>query len=274
MYYYGARYGVYAERSRSNPKISIFVSVDPLAEDYRGIGGYVYVANNPINLIDPDGMKIVNADKLRLASYRSKYQNYKATASYQKYSSLSRREAKKQYGKQGVAEWKNVNTSIKAYEKHISTYKDRAEKTDAIMTKWQEESPNLYKKIDEMKVDLYLGVDKNVSTRSGEAFGATGSPTMVDGKYNYSINEVSGLKSDNALPVFINRKVNISSPDYETGEYSLNHEGGHFIFAVENPEQYFKDKNSIPSKEYNGGHHPNATTGNVAREYGLKKDIE
>ncbi|WP_407401460.1 hypothetical protein [Chryseobacterium sp.] len=29
--------------------------MDPLAEKYPGIGGYVYVANNPINAIDPDG---------------------------------------------------------------------------------------------------------------------------------------------------------------------------------------------------------------------------
>jgi len=50
MYYYGARY--------YDPRISIFVSVDPAAEMYRGIGGYVYVANNPINFIDPTGMHI------------------------------------------------------------------------------------------------------------------------------------------------------------------------------------------------------------------------
>ena len=50
MYYYGARY--------YDPRISIFVSVDPLAEKYRNVGGYVYVANNPINFIDPDGRYI------------------------------------------------------------------------------------------------------------------------------------------------------------------------------------------------------------------------
>ena len=49
MYYYGARY--------YDPRLSIFISVDPLAEMYRGIGGYVYVANNPVNFIDTDGKK-------------------------------------------------------------------------------------------------------------------------------------------------------------------------------------------------------------------------
>ncbi len=50
MYYYGARY--------YDPRISIFVSVDPLAEHPKQIGSspYIYVANNPINLIDPTGM--------------------------------------------------------------------------------------------------------------------------------------------------------------------------------------------------------------------------
>ena len=48
MYYYGARY--------YDPRISIFVSVDPLAEKYPGWTPYHYVHQNPINLIDPTGM--------------------------------------------------------------------------------------------------------------------------------------------------------------------------------------------------------------------------
>src|SRR5690554_3064405 len=46
MYYYGARY--------YDPRISIFVSVDPLAE--QTMTPYQYVSNNPIMFIDPTGM--------------------------------------------------------------------------------------------------------------------------------------------------------------------------------------------------------------------------
>ena len=52
MYYYGARY--------YDPRISIFVSVDPLAEQFTGWTPYHYVHNNPINLIDPTGMSAEN----------------------------------------------------------------------------------------------------------------------------------------------------------------------------------------------------------------------
>lgn len=48
MYYAGARY--------YNPKWSIWLSVDPLAEFYPNWSPYNYVLNNPVKLIDPNGM--------------------------------------------------------------------------------------------------------------------------------------------------------------------------------------------------------------------------
>lgn len=51
LYYYGARY--------YNPRLSIWYGVDPLAEKYPSLSPYIYVANNPINVIDPDGRVII-----------------------------------------------------------------------------------------------------------------------------------------------------------------------------------------------------------------------
>ncbi len=48
MYYYGARY--------YDPKMSLFISVDPLAEQFQGWSPYNYTMNNPLNLTDPTGM--------------------------------------------------------------------------------------------------------------------------------------------------------------------------------------------------------------------------
>ena len=49
-YYYGARY--------YNPVWGVWLSVDPHAENYQSLSPYTYVANNPINAIDPDGRDI------------------------------------------------------------------------------------------------------------------------------------------------------------------------------------------------------------------------
>jgi RHS repeat-associated protein len=51
LYYYGARY--------YDPRTAIWKGVDPLAEKYPNVGGYVYCINNPIRVIDPDGREIV-----------------------------------------------------------------------------------------------------------------------------------------------------------------------------------------------------------------------
>jgi RHS repeat-associated protein len=47
--YFGARY--YGD-------ISIWISVDPMADKYPSLSPYAYCMNNPINLIDPNGMEI------------------------------------------------------------------------------------------------------------------------------------------------------------------------------------------------------------------------
>ena len=51
LYYYGARY--------YDPKVSNWLSVDPLAEKFPNASPYNYCLDNPINLIDPDGRDIV-----------------------------------------------------------------------------------------------------------------------------------------------------------------------------------------------------------------------
>nr|WP_283423792.1 RHS repeat-associated core domain-containing protein [Chryseobacterium profundimaris] len=48
LYYYGARY--------YNPRLSIWYGVDPLAEEFPDWSPYVYTMQNPVKLIDPDGM--------------------------------------------------------------------------------------------------------------------------------------------------------------------------------------------------------------------------
>lgn len=43
-----------------HPALSIWLSVDPMSDKYPGVSPYVYCANYPVRLIDPDGREIGN----------------------------------------------------------------------------------------------------------------------------------------------------------------------------------------------------------------------
>ena len=51
LYYYGARY--------YDPRTSIWLSTDPLMEKYPSMNPYVYCAQNPVNMVDPDGRDFI-----------------------------------------------------------------------------------------------------------------------------------------------------------------------------------------------------------------------
>ena len=47
MYYYGARY--------YDPRLSLWLSTDPMQEKYPNLTTYTFVENNPLNIVDPTG---------------------------------------------------------------------------------------------------------------------------------------------------------------------------------------------------------------------------
>ena len=49
--YFGSRY--------YSSDLSIWLSVDPMSDKYPSLSPYVYCANNPIKLVDPNGEDIV-----------------------------------------------------------------------------------------------------------------------------------------------------------------------------------------------------------------------
>ena len=51
-YYFGARY--------YNPDLSLWLSVDPMADKYPSLSPYNYCAWNPMKLVDPDGMETID----------------------------------------------------------------------------------------------------------------------------------------------------------------------------------------------------------------------
>ena len=88
MYYYGARY--------YEPRISLWMSTDPLQEKYENISPYIYCANSPIRYTDPKGME-VEADERSMKNISN---------------TLTKQEAKYvRFDKNGVLDKKRLNKS-------------------------------------------------------------------------------------------------------------------------------------------------------------------
>ncbi len=50
---------VFSKARYYNSDLSIWISVDPLADKYPNLSPYTYCANNPVRLVDPDGRTII-----------------------------------------------------------------------------------------------------------------------------------------------------------------------------------------------------------------------
>ena len=46
-----------------NSALSIWLSVDPMADKYPGLSPYTYCADNPVKLVDPDGRAVVTSEE-------------------------------------------------------------------------------------------------------------------------------------------------------------------------------------------------------------------
>ncbi|MDD6582286.1 MAG: RHS repeat-associated core domain-containing protein [Bacteroidales bacterium] len=60
--YFGARH--------YNSSLSIWLSVDPMSDKYPSLSPYVYCANNPVKLVDPNGREIVSISENQDANIR------------------------------------------------------------------------------------------------------------------------------------------------------------------------------------------------------------
>ncbi|MDR2206161.1 MAG: hypothetical protein LBE36_08415 [Flavobacteriaceae bacterium] len=98
LYYYGARY--------YDPRTSIWLSVDPLAEKYPNVGAYVYTMNNPVMLIDPDGMDWVESKNGDIT-----WRKNVTSENYKKKGVLKEGEIYRGTSYERIRDWNNVTLS-------------------------------------------------------------------------------------------------------------------------------------------------------------------
>ena len=77
--YFGSRY--------YSGDLSIWLSVDPQAAKYPSLSPYVYCADNPIKLVDPNGEDVVPSNKFIASTYYAVFQKMQNNSVYKKLSS-------------------------------------------------------------------------------------------------------------------------------------------------------------------------------------------
>ena len=92
LYYYGARY--------YDPRVSLWISTDPMEDKFPSVSSYTYVINNPLNILDPNGADIVYVNLGGQEVYRIKNKNI-----YKTYIQTSRSYTSPSKGNLG---WKEV----------------------------------------------------------------------------------------------------------------------------------------------------------------------
>lgn len=85
---------------------------------------------------------------------------------------------------------------------------------------------------------------------------------------------VKGNLAD-ALTIDIADRVSLFERDMNTGEFSLNHEAGHFLYLAKYPAEYIRYYNeAMANGTYeSGGHGPGDESGKLAKKLGAMKDI-
>ena len=136
------------------------MAVDPLAGKYPHLSPYVFVANSALVFIDPDGKKIINADRLR----KEKAINEEIGIEDLKMQFGTLHNRKKFTGTED--DWNMVQGKLKVLnvlELDVLIYTRLEEESENAITEFRESSPNLFRKMDMMRneyrepVDAYLG---------------------------------------------------------------------------------------------------------------------
>lgn len=258
-----------AEFWQYDPRLGRRWNTDPVLKEWES--SYATISNNPILFIDPKGDDVVNGDRLvadrkkgamenanhKLSDFKT---NHKIGDDTKRKDFLAQEGTEKEW-----REYKVLRKEAKNAKNEFNQWDARANVTQRIINEWKISAPNLFNEVDKQSTNFILSSFDFDPSRDN-AFGAT-TPTYTGDAMN--------ANAPPSMKVRIAQQVNVSSIDPETGEYSLNHEAGHFLYIVKFTAEYVRyyvesNKNGT---YVTGGHGKTDESGKVATKYGNLKDI-
>ena len=192
LYYYGARY--------YDPRLSLWMSTDPMQEKYASLSSYAYCGGNPIRLIDSNGMEFTEASEIYISSLVSDIDKRQAKNN----SNIAKKEAA--LANAGLSEKK-----IRNLNKNISELKANNASLEEVRTEIE---------ILRNSSQIYNVVRDNSLNVSGDILGL-GAETRSGARYNVDTDMFDVLLGDNSLGLLAHELKH--AYQFETGAYSTGY---------------------------------------------------
>ncbi len=213
-----------------------FLSLDPLADNFPEWSDYVYVADNPIKFIDPDGRNVINGDKAG-RDQALKTRNTLRDDFNNNYSGMKMKR-KEFSNRKDWKIYKNKRSKLQDAEKNYLKKEELYQHTQQSIDYFKEVDPDGFNQVDNLTYVDNAGntVDVDIEVKSGSPAPFSNGKTGI-GRLNGA-----GEIPQNTIYTTIDPKTNVMSD-------VLAHEFGNGIDIASNPSGYITNITNHPNHD-------------------------
>ena len=234
-------YGYFGARYMDHELMTMWLSVDPMADKYPSISPYAYCAWNPVKLVDPDGREVINRHTKKIENLKKEIADLEGQIKDCNGSNLKELEGKLAGKKKSLKEEMKYEKIVDNAIQDLKNYGgDEFGKLDQLTD------------VNGNKVDVYIQMVDYIDKIGGPE-GKTYGDVRSDGP-------CSSIMGPNTMLISLSHKYR------DVAGKVLAHEGGHVLFDVKFPHVLAAFYSLHPSAERNG-HDQDNPSGKMANAY-------
>ena len=222
-------YGYFGARYMDHELMTMWLSVDPMADKYPGISPYAYCTWNPVKLVDPDGREVINAHTKKVGELQKKIENLQ--------NQINNCNDKKQL--------RSLNKKLKESQSSLKKEIEYEKLVNNAIQDLKDYGGDEYNQLDNLKningenVDVYIQMKSDIGGVDNPKCGLTEMTLSSDGNCRSE-------KGANTVVISLSYKFR------SVLGKTLAHEGGHTIHDVINPNAVFRFLLEHPTAKQDG----------------------